>query len=77
MSPQQQAGILCSDAAFRRFLIERHGRWFDAQAAAIAVRAICGVGSRRELATDHRARVIWHQIVSEYRQWEVEPQVIG
>jgi hypothetical protein len=46
----QQAGILCQQQAFRRFLGERYQ--YDvpsADHAAVAIREICGVDSRREL----------------------------
>ena len=79
MSPQQQAGILCSDAAFRLFLIERYGEYFtrDPHIAAVVVRALCGVASRKELATNHKSRMIWNLLITEFRGWQREPEVVG
>jgi len=64
MQPQTQAGIRCNDPEFIAFLREeRPDDWHESmENAEECVRLICGVASRRDLATDHRARVIWHQL---------------
>lgn len=70
LQPPQQAGIRCAEEAFATFLKERHADdWHEAAGAAECVRLICGVNSRAELATNHKARVAWHQLDSEYQAW--------
>ena len=71
MSPQQQAGMRCEEAAFQTFLKEeKPDDWHESSwDAAECVRLICGVQSRSELETNHGARVIWHQLDSEYQAW--------
>jgi hypothetical protein len=71
MSPAQQAGIRCDEPAFAVFLKEeRPDDWAEATDAADCVRLICGVSSRSELATNHAARVIWHQLDTQYGAWK-------
>lgn len=79
LAPAQQAGILCSAARFRKFLHEtRENAWLLAlsqskddpvQAAAVAVRAICGVHSRAELASNPQAELAWQDLKREYDIW--------
>jgi hypothetical protein len=71
LSPQQQAGMRCEEAVFMSFLKENHpDNWREALAdSAECVRLICGVKSRSELATNHKARVIWKQLDDEYQAW--------
>jgi hypothetical protein len=69
--PAQQAGIRCDEPAFVAFLKEeRADDWHEATDAAECVRLICGVSSRSELATNHGARVIWHQLDTQYGAWK-------
>jgi hypothetical protein len=62
LPPAQQAAIRCEDHAFRLFI----AKYCDDQAiqssqqVAAAIRNLCGIGSRADLNTNHRARVIWH-----------------
>jgi len=71
LPPAQQAGIRCEEAAFGAFLMDEHaddlneagGHWAE------CVRMICGVKSRSELNTNHKARVIWHQLNDQYAAW--------
>jgi hypothetical protein len=68
--PQQQAGMRASEPRFAVFLQEAHGEdWAEAPNTADCIRLICGVTSRKELAGDHRARVLWHQLDEEYKIW--------
>ena len=70
VQPAAQAGIRCAESRFHDFLAVEYG--FDgktAEQAAAAVRNICGVKSRTEFSTDHRARVLWNQLDSQYRMW--------
>lgn len=79
MAPAQQAGVLCNDARFRKFLHEeRTNAWMLAlsnhpdnptEAAATTVRAACGVHSRADLNTDPRAEIAWQTLQEEYRAW--------
>lgn len=76
LSPQQQAGMRCEEPMFMAFLREqRPDDWHEAPSAAECVRLICGVGSRAELATNHKARVIWHQLDSQYDVWRAKERI--
>jgi hypothetical protein len=70
LQPAAQAGIRCAEPTFRVFLCEMHG--YDASdetLAAQAVRHLCGVNSRVELAANHKARVLWHQLDEQFQGW--------
>jgi hypothetical protein len=68
--PAQQAGIRRSDPIFAAFLKEqRASDWREASDAVECVRLICGVQSCKELGSDHRARVIWHQLDEQFQAW--------
>jgi hypothetical protein len=70
MTPASQAAIRCGDVKFRNFLRSEHGlNTKDKDEAATAVRNLCGVTSRMELATNHKARTLWHSIDTQYRAW--------
>ncbi len=71
LQPSQQAGIRCQEPEFKAFLREqRSAEWKDTVFAADdTVRYICGVSSRRDLNTSHKARVIWHQLNDQYEAW--------
>ena len=69
--PSQQAGMRCEEPTFAAFLKEqRADDWHEAQDAAECVRLICGVGSRAELGSNQKARVIWTQLNSQYEAWK-------
>jgi len=71
LPPSQQSGIRCDDPLFAHFLKEqRPDDWHEAQDPAACVRLICGVESRSELGTNHKARVIWHQIDEQFQAWK-------
>jgi hypothetical protein len=76
MQPAAQAGLRCAEPLFRAFLreVKRYGHC-DEEEAAIAVRDMCGVKSRADLGTVHAARVIWHQLDSEYLAWRAKERV--
>lgn len=71
----QQAGILCNDEAFRRFVAERmHGVMPDldivpVQAAAEYLRRFCHIESRRDLATNIDARAKFRILRTEFDAW--------
>lgn len=75
VQPAAQAGIRCADPMFRAFLreVKRYGHC-DEEDAAVAVRDICGVKTRADLAI-HAHRVIWHQLDSEYQAWLAKERV--
>lgn len=86
MKNAQQAGMLCNEPLFRAFLkqndnVKRYGVRFpndqwpflrDKEAAAIAVRFIIGIDSRRDLDTDYDAAAIWREMVADYELWKVD-----
>lgn len=70
IGPAQQAGIRCTEFAFRKFLIEQVG--FDPKNqddVAKCVREICGIKSRRELATNKDALAIWRKLDDDFQLW--------
>lgn len=79
LAPAQQAGILCASGRFRKFLHEtREMAWLLAlstsqddpeKAAATAVRALCGVHSRADLAKNPQAEIAWQDLQREYNAW--------
>ena len=71
MSPANQAGILCADEAFQKFLAETVGPTDD---AAATVRLICGVTSRGDIKPGTESARRWASIVSDYRAWQHEPE---
>jgi len=77
LSPAQQAGIRCDESTFSAFLKEqRPDDWHEAQDdPAECVRLICGVKSRSDLATNHTARVMWHQLEAYYQTWLMAERV--
>lgn len=77
VQPAAQAGIRCAEASFRAFLreVKGYGSIPDEEEGAMAVRELCGVNSRVELGTKHAARVIWHQLDTEYQAWLAKERV--
>jgi hypothetical protein len=70
LQPAQQAGIRCDDPIFIAFLKEQHAEdWEELQDPADFVRSFCNVSSRSELQTDHKARVLWHQLDEQFLAW--------
>jgi hypothetical protein len=68
----QQAGILCSDSAFRRYLslfLGVPGEPITQDEAIDVVRQICGVASRAELDGDQTAAFRWLLLERDYRRW--------
>ena len=72
VGPAAQAGIRAQEPAFRAYLKDVYPREWDGCDAdpAECTRMICGVLSRAEFSTNHKARVIWHQLDSEYQAWK-------
>lgn len=66
MSPAQQAGLLCNDKDFSRFIRTKKT---DAEPVEF-VRKYCGIGSRSELNVDLDAKEIWSDLVGDFRIWQ-------
>ena len=77
--PAQQAGILASDLPFQKFIGERY---FDGKSplkeedAATFIRSHCGVNSRKDIQPGTDACKKWMALVSDYRAWFHEPEII-
>jgi phage recombination protein Bet len=72
IGPVKQAAILCGKVPFQKFLASLpliEGMAAGAGAAE-HVRAICGVKSRAELATNLQAAAYWRALVVRYRAWQ-------
>lgn len=66
----QQAGILCNEPAFWRFLAEETGLTvISAEMAAAEVRRICGVESRATLDRDDEAGRRFRNLKADYQNW--------
>lgn len=77
MMPAQQAGILCNEPAFTRFLYERYPNTLHNSDAAQAIRDLCGVTSRSRIVPGTAAAGTWRTIASDYREWMREPEIVG
>lgn len=70
LSPQQQAGILCADKGFQKWVCNQAGEtWWGRdleEQAASWLRERLGVQSRRELADNAEARAVLAQIRAEF-----------
>lgn len=91
MKMSQQAGVLCNDKVFHAFLNEGVrlktdrigvGRAWSRPVegvddAAEAVRYLCLVNSRADLDKGNAAGDRWREIVSLYRAWVREPEIVG
>jgi hypothetical protein len=71
VQPAAQAGIRCEEPIFVAFLKEQYEiAWGNIPDAAALVRWICGVKSRSELGTNHKARVLWKQLDDQFQAWK-------
>jgi hypothetical protein len=70
MQPAAQCAIRCGEPRFRDYLAVEHGiTTDDAETAATALRLLFNIKSRTEFSTNHRARMLWNQMDSGYREW--------
>ena len=72
LQPAAQAALRCNEATFWAYL--REGEGYDVESpdsAAVAVRHFCKVSSRAELGTNHKARVLWHQLDESFQAWKL------
>lgn len=76
MTPAQQAGILCDDESFGRYLYEQFPT-YRSMSVVDAVRHYCGVKSRKEILPNKEAAERWHSLVKDYRTWMHEPEFVG
>jgi len=77
MQPAAQAVLRSKKPEFWAFLREEtefNDVRNEAQAAT-AIRNICQVDSRSELSTNHRKRVLWHQLDTEFQAWLAKERV--
>lgn len=71
----QQCGLRCKDARFHVFLEETNSAWklmnkgTPSERAAELVRSICGVKSRKDLATNSEAAQHWHNLEGRFQAW--------
>lgn len=79
LSPAQQAGILCGDESFQRFVSERWSMTLEKSGGDFAkvVRWLCDVDSRREILPGTNGAKAWTEIVESYRAWQREPEFVG
>jgi len=70
MRLSNQAGILCAEVPFQRFLAENFKRNISsAEDAAGYVRWYCGVASRSDIRPRTPSGDRWSKLVDEYRTW--------
>lgn len=75
-SASKQAGIRCKSPTFWAFLRETIGSIASSEQEAInALYIYCSIASRADLDTNHKARVIWHQLDSQYQAWLAKERV--
>lgn len=86
LSLAQQAGILCGEAAFHKFLAEKIAPDADFERcseqaakdlAADIVRHHCLVQSRKDLREHTPNGRLWRGLVMDYRAWMREPEMVG
>jgi hypothetical protein len=76
LGPVKQAGVLCNEESFWKFLSEKNFPCENADGAAKIVRALCNVTSRKQLAAGTPAGGKWREIVDGYRAWQREPEIV-
>jgi hypothetical protein len=76
--PAQQAGWLCKEPSFQRYLFEMHGcPERTPEAAAEFVRTWCSVISRAEIVPGtHEAR-LWRELYEGFLAWQRYPEIVG
>jgi len=70
----KQAGIACSDPRFWKFLTENDMPVANEHDAAVAVRFICHVASRKELIPRTEAGDEWENLFGRYLAWREAPE---
>jgi hypothetical protein len=70
VQPHAQTSIRCAERRFRDYLAVEYG--FDGDSADDAlelVKCICEIKSRKEFATNPKARAVWNDLDRQYRDW--------
>lgn len=75
MSFAQQAGMLCNDPSFKKFMKETTD--FTHGDVPLMVRQFCGVESRKDILPGTSAATMWTALISDYRAWNLEAEIIG
>ncbi len=75
MPASQQAGILCDDPSFRKFLGENWPEYDGSNAVGI-VYILCDIRSRTEILPGTRAEKRWQRLVADYRTWQLAASVV-
>ena len=79
MPPVKQAGILCADPVFWKYLNERGQTLVhveNEEDAAFAVRRVCHVESRKDIVAGTDAHHKWDLMLKSYRAWQREPEYV-
>jgi hypothetical protein len=77
LQPAAQCAIRCQDPIFRKFLQEKgiYGHEMPEHSSIISseqfIKVLFGIKSKTELNTDHKRRVLWHQLDDEYQAWKL------
>lgn len=69
----QEAGRLCNDPVFQKFLTEQHGgspAVLTADEAAGFVRNYCGIKSRSEIVPGTEGFEIWNRLTADFEFWK-------
>lgn len=74
MPPVQQAGMLCDDPLFQKFM--RETSEFTHNDIPLMVRQHCGVESRKGILPGTDAGNKWDSLVSDYRAWVREVEIV-
>lgn len=72
LSIAQQAGIMCNEKGFQRYISESLGKRpdeVDTDAAATYVRTLCGVNSRAHIQGNEQAERKFHALRISYDNW--------
>jgi hypothetical protein len=77
VQPAAQAAMQCEKPEFWAFLREEFKYPYinHPDLAAVAVRTICGVKSRSELGTNHKARILWKHLDDQFHVWRAKERV--
>jgi hypothetical protein len=76
LQPSAQSAIRCGEPTFWAFLREEHSqRVANKEDAATAVRRITGVNSRAHFNENHKARVQWNMLDSQFAAWQAKERV--
>lgn len=72
LSPVKQAALRCRDPVFWAFLEEENicSNARSEEEAADAVRAICGVASRSDIARSNNAKLAWYGLDQHFQAWK-------